>query len=331
MSVERRKEIYVLCQTYDVIIIEDEPYWNLQFPSASSLAAQHGSKSVVQGLFNRDYNAYGRSSGYKFLDSLVPSYLSIDVDGRVVRLDTFSKTIAPGSRLGWITAQPAIIERIARITETSTQQPSGFVQAMIADMLIGQDQLASRKSIQDDTAWNMDGWVRWLEGLRGTYERRMRDMCVILENGKSVAIDGVSARRQTGEDLESWSVINKVPMYEFDWPVAGMFVWIKIRCDTHPLLWKYGAVKVCTALIFFLMKKPFLSLAAPGTMFAPSTAVFERAHQYLRLCFAPMSEDQVTESTQDFVAGFRAFWQLKNFDDIPEVNPPLPDISTLQM
>jgi DNA-binding transcriptional MocR family regulator len=54
------------------------------------------------------------SYGYPFLDSLAPSFLSIDVDGRVVRLDTFSKTIAPGCRLGWITAQPAIIERYVR-------------------------------------------------------------------------------------------------------------------------------------------------------------------------------------------------------------------------
>lgn len=331
MSVERRKEIYALCQKYDVVIIEDEPYWNLQFPSASPLAAQHGGKSTVQDLFKRNYNAHGRSSGYKFLDSLVPSYLSIDVDGRVVRLDTFSKTIAPGSRLGWVTAQPAIIERIARITETSTQQPSGFVQAMVADLLIGQDQLVSRKSIKDDAAWSVDGWVRWLEGLRGSYERRMRDMCATLENGKCVAIDGAPARRAASEDLDSWSVISKVPMYEFDWPVAGMFVWLKLRYDTHPLLWKYGREKVCTALLFFLMKEPFMALAAPGTMFAPTTAVFERAHQYMRLCFAATPEDKVTDSTQHFVAGIRAFWQLKNFDDIPEVNPPLPDISALQM
>jgi DNA-binding transcriptional MocR family regulator len=330
MSIERRKEVYALCHTYDIIIIEDEPYWNLQFPSASQLAAQYRSEAVAD-LFNRDYNSQGRSSGYKFLDSLVPSYLSIDVDGRVVRLDTFSKTIAPGCRLGWITAQPAIIERITRITETSTQQPSGFVQSMVAELLIGQDQLAVRKGAKNEAAWNMDGWVRWLEGLRGSYERRMRDMCVILENGKSVAIDGVPTRPQTGEDLDSWSVINKVPMYEFNWPVAGMFVWITIRYDTHPLLWKYGPEKVCTALLFFLMKKPFLALAAPGLMFAPSKSVFERAHQYLRLCFAPMAEDKVTEAAQHFVAGFRAFWQLKNFDDIPEVDQPLPEMSHLQI
>lgn len=46
------------------------------------------------------------SSGYPFLDSLVPSFLSMDTDGRVIRLDTFSKILVPGCRVGWITAQP---------------------------------------------------------------------------------------------------------------------------------------------------------------------------------------------------------------------------------
>ena len=77
-----------------------------------------------------------KKSGYKFLDSLVPSSINIDREGRVIRLDTFSKTVAPGCRLGWITAQPALIERLLRITETSTQQPSGFVQSIIADPLV---------------------------------------------------------------------------------------------------------------------------------------------------------------------------------------------------
>jgi hypothetical protein len=40
----------------------------------------------------------------EFIKSLVPSFLSIDVDGRVCRLESFSKVIAPGSRVGWIVA-----------------------------------------------------------------------------------------------------------------------------------------------------------------------------------------------------------------------------------
>jgi len=69
LSLERRKEVYAVCQKYDVIIIEDDPYWYLQY------------SNVGKGL-----------SGHEFLSSLVPSYITIDIDGRVMRLDTFSKT-----------------------------------------------------------------------------------------------------------------------------------------------------------------------------------------------------------------------------------------------
>jgi DNA-binding transcriptional MocR family regulator len=327
-----------LCQKYDIIIIEDEPYWNLQFPSSRNHAAKYRGEAAVQAdLFNRNYNAHGRSSGYEFLDSLVPSFLSIDVDGRVVRLDTFSKTIAPGCRLGWITAQPAIVERIARITEVSTQQASGFVQVMVAQLLLqqqGSPATARKASDGDGLGWTLDGWVQWLAGLRDAYERRVHDMCSVLEEGRNVAIDKPAAvaanRRSSG--LDSWSIINKVPMYEFDWPLAGMFIWIKIRYDTHPLLEIYGAEKVCTALWFFLLKKPFLILSAPGTMFAPTEAMRGRAFQYLRLCFAPMAEDAVTDISQHFVAGCRAFWQLENFDDIPGLDDPvMPEMMGMQM
>ncbi|KAH8702094.1 aromatic amino acid aminotransferase [Talaromyces proteolyticus] len=315
MPIERRKEIYALCQMYDIIIIEDEPYWNLQYPSAiQALDKPRGGDE--HKLFNRNYNAHGRSSGYDFLDSLVPSYLSIDTDGRVVRVDTFSKTIAPGCRLGWLTAQPAVVERITRITETSTQQPSGFVQAMVAQLLKGQSSSAmTNRASKSDEAWTMDGWVRWLEGLRGGYERRMQNMCKTLDDGKYVVVDSAP-----GSYPDSWSMVSKVPMYEFDWPIAGMFIWIKIRYDTHPLLEIYGAEKVCSALWAFLTTKPFLCLAAPGLMFAPTAAVQEYAFQYLRLCFAPMPEDEVIDYAQHFNAGCRAFWQLQDFDGVPDLD-----------
>ena len=40
------------------------------------------------------------------------SYLSIDTQGRVVRLDSFAKFLAPGLRLGWVTAAPAMVEKL---------------------------------------------------------------------------------------------------------------------------------------------------------------------------------------------------------------------------
>ena len=224
LSVQRRKDIYAVCVKFDVVIIEDDPYWYLQYPSAkrSSLVRQDQPAPNARSDQSNPYSSKSqKSSGYPFLDSLVPSYLSVDYQGRVVRLDTFSKTVAPGCRLGWITTQPNLCERLLRITETSTQQPSGFVQSMIAELIMGpHDVKHGPGGGKSNGGWQMDGWVRWLQGLRGHYERRMQTMCSILEEGKELVTSG---RRRSIND--GWSVIEKVTLFEFIWPLGGMFVW----------------------------------------------------------------------------------------------------------
>lgn len=238
LSLQRRREIYALCCKYDIIIVEDDPYWYLQYPSATAInttTTSHPSNNSFNQEVPMFANAEPRpenwkSSGYEFLDSIVPSSIQIDTEGRVIRLDTFSKTVAPGCRLGWISAQPALIEHILTTTETSTQQPSGFVQGMIAELLLGADHrgLKDAKSkdgkggLPDGKGWKADGWVRWLEGLRGNYERRMNNMARILNDRKYMVKTG---RRNSfcaaleSEDAEEWSVIKKTQIYSFDWPV----------------------------------------------------------------------------------------------------------------
>lgn len=51
---------------------------------------------------------------------LIPSFLSLDVDGRVVRLDSFSKFIAPGSRCGWITGPKELVTAVMVKAEASS-------------------------------------------------------------------------------------------------------------------------------------------------------------------------------------------------------------------
>jgi DNA-binding transcriptional MocR family regulator len=111
VGMKRRKEIYALASKYDIVIIEDDPYWYLQYPSAAVHEAKARGYDTLQG---QQTHKPVTASGYEFIDSLIPSYLSIDVDGRVIRLDTFSKTVAPGCRLGYVTAQPEVIERLTR-------------------------------------------------------------------------------------------------------------------------------------------------------------------------------------------------------------------------
>lgn len=73
MFLQRRKDIYKVCQKHDIIILEDEPYYFLQMEK------------------------YGEppSASTDLLSSLIPSFMSLDVDGRVLRLDSLSKVLPP--------------------------------------------------------------------------------------------------------------------------------------------------------------------------------------------------------------------------------------------
>ena len=302
---QRRKDIYEVCVKFDVVIIEDDPYWYLQYPSAITSSSQRGDTAP-------DSLKSPKSSGYKFLDSLVPSYLSVDYQGRVIRLETFSKTVAPGCRLGWITTQPNLCERLLRITETSTQQPSGFVQSMIAELIMGpHNNKSGRGGGKDDGGWQTDGWVRWLEGLRGNYERRMQTMCSILDEGKEIVKSG---RRKSIS--EEWSIVDKVPLYDFKWPLGGMFIWIHMNYETHPLWTKTTPQKLAQALWVHLTTPKYLVLVAPGSIFAPTEEIREKkSWAYFRICFAAIDEPDVEDMSKRFVAGVHHFWRQKSLDD----------------
>ena len=72
----RRREIYSICREFGILLLEDDPYYYLQWPPA---AAGHSS---------------GADGAPRGLANLGTSYLSMDTDGRVVRLDSFSKVQA---------------------------------------------------------------------------------------------------------------------------------------------------------------------------------------------------------------------------------------------
>lgn len=65
-SPRRRREIYAVAQRHDLLIIEDEPYYFLQFPPPGTSLPPPEAESITD-----------------FLSSLAPPYLSFDTDGRV--------------------------------------------------------------------------------------------------------------------------------------------------------------------------------------------------------------------------------------------------------
>ncbi|KAK0720065.1 pyridoxal phosphate-dependent transferase [Lasiosphaeris hirsuta] len=331
LSIERKKEIYAVCSKYDVIIIEDEPYWYLQFPSASFEEAKSRGEPTPDPT--QPYRP-ASSSGYPFLDSLAPSFLSIDTDGRVFRLDTFSKTIAPGCRLGWVTAQPALVERLVRISETSTQQPSGFVQSLVAELVMGSQPeakaafslLRTARQKAKFAGWQMDGWVRWLEGLRGMYERRMSRMCKILDGGADLL------NHTAAPSLLDWHFVSKTKLFSYDWPRGGMFIWLRIHLEHHPLYLAPGTSgaaidgpTLSAALMMFLTTKPYLVLAGMGSIFSATDAIREQfGWAYYRICFAAESEENVDACSQRFVDGLHAFWRVTSAAEIDKLLESLP-------
>ncbi|TPX09647.1 uncharacterized protein E0L32_009120 [Thyridium curvatum] len=333
LGMKRRQELYAVCSRYDVIIVEDDPYWYLQYPSAAAEEARSRGLASPRRAEPSDYRA-AKSSGYPFLDSLTPSFLAIDVDGRVVRLDTFSKTVAPGCRLGWVTAQPALIERFVRVSESGTQQPSGFVQSVISELVMGGPGGGRGKDRAAPFAgWKTDGWVRWLEGLRGEYERRMQRMCRTLDDGSVQLKQGTPLRACDAD----WGVVTKTRLLSFDWPRAGMFVWVRAHFESHPL-WRRPArdgrpidgPALSTALMMFLIRKPWLVLVTPGSMFSATDEVRrERGWAYYRLCFAAESDANVDSCSKRFVAGVHKFWKIKSVEELEDLLGDAPDAASV--
>jgi len=77
MSLARRKALVTLAQQYDVPILEDDCYWDVRYEGAD-----------------------------------VPSLYALDGTGRVIYVSSFSKIIAPGMRLGYMTAPPELLARV---------------------------------------------------------------------------------------------------------------------------------------------------------------------------------------------------------------------------
>ncbi len=105
LSEGRRHQLVLLADKYGIPIVEDDPYGQLRYEG------EHLSPLVVI-----DRENLRRDDGYSI--------------GNVLYLSTFSKTLAPGLRLGWIVAPPDVISKLVQLKQGAKLHTSTFTQVV---------------------------------------------------------------------------------------------------------------------------------------------------------------------------------------------------------
>ena len=116
LSLKRRMKLLEIADRYGIPIIEDDPYGQLRYegdhlPSLVALDAQKLNGRGVSG------------NGMGFFR------------GNVIYLSTFSKTLAPGLRLGWVVAPKEVIKRCVMGKQGMDLHTSTFVQMVAYEVI----------------------------------------------------------------------------------------------------------------------------------------------------------------------------------------------------
>jgi len=139
LSAERRPRILEICRREHILVLEDNPY------------------------------------GLLYFDKPVPDALRA-MDDDVIYMGSFSKILAPGFRVGYVLAPPAIREKLVLAQESALLCPSSFTQFMISEYLAHAD------------------WQKQIDTFRGVYRERkdaaLSAMREFLPNVETTTPDG---------------------------------------------------------------------------------------------------------------------------------------------
>jgi 2-aminoadipate transaminase len=140
LSAERRGRVLEICRANHILVIEDNPY------------------------------------GLLYFDQKPPNALrSMSEDG-VIYLGSFSKIFAPGFRVGYVLAPPAIRDELVLANESAILCPSSFSQMLISEYLANSD------------------WKAQIDVFRGVYRER-RDAAL---DALAEYLPGVQTTRPNG-------------------------------------------------------------------------------------------------------------------------------------
>jgi 2-aminoadipate transaminase len=96
LAPERRRALAELAAREGLLVVEDDPYGRLRYEGAD-----------------------------------VPPVKSFDTAGQVIYLSTFSKTVAPGLRVGWVVAAPEILARLVVLKQAADLHTSSLDQRIV--------------------------------------------------------------------------------------------------------------------------------------------------------------------------------------------------------
>ncbi len=99
-SLEKRKAVYALAQKYDVMILEDNPYGELRFAGED-----------------------------------VPTYKSMDTDGRVMYCGSFSKILSAGMRVGFVCGNETVVQKMVVAKQVEDVHTNQFFQMIVAGFM----------------------------------------------------------------------------------------------------------------------------------------------------------------------------------------------------
>ena len=96
-TMERRRAVMEIVNRYDFPVLEDNPYGELRYDGET-----------------------------------MPALKSMDTKGNVIFLGSFSKILMPGLRVGWIVAEPEILEKLNLLKQNVDLQCSSFAQRQVS-------------------------------------------------------------------------------------------------------------------------------------------------------------------------------------------------------
>lgn len=187
ISLEKRRRLLELAARHDILIVEDDPYGALYFEDTATPAETRPLKAD-------------------------------DVEGRVVYLSSFSKTLTPAFRVAWVTAPADLVTRFDTAKQCLDLCTSDFTQAVVLESIrrgvldrqvprlrtyyqscrqVMEDTL--RQRVGDAASWNRPrgGFFLWVELPRDIHTGRMLPRAmqhgVIYVGGAAFFVDGTGS------------------------------------------------------------------------------------------------------------------------------------------